>query len=173
MVEERECENHYRQIIGKYEKLKDFTEDSFDIIVCHNVLEFAPERPAIVKEFSRLLKTDGILSVVKNNGHGRIMRKAIIENNVNEAINLLEGGYIANTFGRVVLYDPEDLVKWSDNLRIKKILGLDVFYGLQPDSYIKNEQEWINKMFDIEMRVCNLEPYKNISLYNHVLLRKA
>ena len=30
----------------------------------------------------------------------------------------------------------------------------------------------MNKMFDIEMKVSNVEPYKSIALFHHVLLRK-
>ena len=101
--------------------------------MCHNVLEFASvgdERIEIVKEFSRLLKSGGILSIIKNNGSsaGRIMQKVVFLNDIEGAINLLEGGHIENVFGRVVLYNPEDLVKWGGNLKIEKILGAQMFY---------------------------------------------
>ena len=173
-IEERIRENNYTQIQGKLDKLKDFKDGSFDVIICHNVLEFASEndeRAEIVKEFSRLLKNDGILSIIKNNGPGRIMSKAIIENKIDDAMDLLEGGYMANVFGIVDLYSPEDLVKWGGNLRIEKVLSARTFYGLQRDD-VKHTIDWIDKMFDIEMKVADMEPYKSISLFHHVLLRK-
>lgn len=171
MVEERECENKYTQIIGKYEKLNDFVDDTFDVIVCHNVLEFVSERADIVKQFSRILKSGGVLSIVKNNNDGRIMSKAIA-NDIDGAVDLLEGGHISNTFGTVHVYNPEELTKWSCNLKIEKLLGLQTFLGLQSNKDKKNEPQWMDKVFDIEMRVSDLEPYKSISLFNHVLLRK-
>ena len=173
-IEERIRKNSYTQIQGKLEKLKDFTDGSFDVVVCHNVLEFASEndeRIEIVKEFSRLLKTGGILSVIKNNGAGRIMSKVVAENKIDDAIDLLEGGYISNVFGRVDLYEPEDLVKWGGNLKTEKILSARTFYGLQRDE-IKHESDWSAKMFDIEMKVADMEPFKSIALFHHVLLRK-
>jgi 2-polyprenyl-3-methyl-5-hydroxy-6-metoxy-1,4-benzoquinol methylase len=171
-IEERIRENNYTQIQGKSEKLKDFADGSFDVIICHNVLEFNPEeRPEIVREFSRLLKTGGILSIIKNNGPGRIMALVVDNNDIDKATNLLEGGYNANVFGRVVLYDPEDLVKWSDSLKIEKILSARTFSGLQRDE-IKHEPGWVDKMFEIEMKVSDLEPYKSIALFHHVLMRK-
>lgn len=171
MVEERECENNYIQIIGKFEKLKDFDDNTFDVIVCHNVLEFAAERAEIVKEFSRILKSGGVLSIVKNNNDGRIMSKAVA-NDIDGAIDLLEGGHISNTFGTVYVYNPEELTKWGPNLKIEKILALQTFYGLQSNGDKKLEPQWMDKMFALEMRVSDLEPYKSISLFNHVLLRK-
>ncbi|MBX4262863.1 methyltransferase domain-containing protein (plasmid) [Clostridium estertheticum] len=171
MVEERECENKYSQIIGKFEKLNDFDDNTFDVIICHNVLEFASERAEIVKEFSRILKSGGVLSIVKNNNDGRIMSKAIA-NDIDGAVDLLEGGHISNTFGKVFVYNPEELTKWGCNLKIEKILSLQTFFGLQRNENIKLEPQWMDKVFDIEMKVSDLEPYKSVSLFNHVLLRK-
>ena len=37
MIELRECKNHYTQIQGRFEKLKDFEDNFFDIVICHNV----------------------------------------------------------------------------------------------------------------------------------------
>ena len=92
MTEERERENNYTQLNGKIEKLKDFSDGYFDVVTCHNVLEFVPERAEYVKEFSRVLKSGGIMSIVKHNKTGRIMFRVIFENNIDEAIKLLDGG---------------------------------------------------------------------------------
>jgi hypothetical protein len=79
-------------------------------------LEFIPERAEIVKAFSRILKSDGILSIVKNNNAGRIMSKAIA-NYIDGAVDLLEGGHISNTFGDVHIYNPVELTEWGKSVR--------------------------------------------------------
>ncbi|MCL2772476.1 MAG: methyltransferase domain-containing protein [Oscillospiraceae bacterium] len=174
MAEERVRENNYTQFIGSIEKLKDFADGYFDVVICHNVLEYASERAEIVKEFSRILKTDGILSIVKHNKTGRIMHEVVFANNTDEALSILDGGErLPNAaFGRIDYYNPEDLVAWGDNLKIEKILGVRMFFALQQKNEIKYEPGWLEKMFEVEMRVCDLEPYKNIAYLNHVLLRK-
>ena len=173
MIEEREHENNYTQIHGKIEKLKDFDDGYFDVIVCHNVLEFADERAEIVKEFSRILKSGGILSIIKHNRVGIVMRRAVFDNDINEALLLLDGGdRTPNAFGKVNYYSPEDLVKWGNNIKIEKILGVQAFFGLQQNNEPKYETEWQDKMFALEMKVCDLEPYKSIAFLHHVLLRK-
>jgi len=174
MIQVREKDYHYTQLHGNLDIIKEMEDFSFDVIICHNVLEFAfkdDERVKIVKEFSRLLKSGGILSIIKNNGVGRIISKVVFDNNVDEAINLLDGGHIANVFGRVDLYDHNDLEKWGENLKIEKLLGVRTFYGLQQNDELQKEPGWIDKMFEIEMKTCDMEPYKSISLFHHVLLR--
>ncbi|MCL2665431.1 MAG: hypothetical protein FWE82_07455 [Defluviitaleaceae bacterium] len=99
------------------------------------------------------------------------MSKAVIENKIEEAVDLLEGGHMANVFGRVDLYEPEDLLKWDGSLKIEKILGVRTFYGLQRDD-VKQASDWADKMFALEMKVSDMEPYKSISLFHHVLLKK-
>jgi SAM-dependent methyltransferase len=152
--------------------LADFNDETFDAVIGHNVLEFAAGRAEIVKEFSRVLKRGEILSVVKNNGAGRVMSLAVRGNDVDGALDLLGGGHISNIFGQVDLYDPEELELWDGSLKIEKLLAVQTFYALQQNDELKHVPEWINKMFEIEMRVCDMEPYKSVSLFNHVLLRK-
>ena len=179
VLEEMRYENDYTKLVqDKIENLKDFDDGSFDVIVCHHILEYSPEneRIKIMKEFSRLLKSNGILSVLKNNGAGRIMFKVVCVNEIDYAENLLDGGYNTTPFGKVVLYNPEDLTEWGDNLKIEKILSIQTFYGLvqiyDMEGRMKHEPDWLNKMFDIEMKVADTEPYKSIALFHHVLLRK-
>ena len=43
MVENRQQENTYEQIVGGLSALSAFTDGSFDVILCHNVFEYAPK----------------------------------------------------------------------------------------------------------------------------------
>ena len=63
LLEHRICDNRYEQIIGSIDKLKGMEDSSFDVILCHNVLEYIENRDDLIAEFHRLLKNDGILSL--------------------------------------------------------------------------------------------------------------
>lgn len=65
MINGRVKDNNYFQIKGGLNALEKIEDNSFDIILCHNVLEYAKECLDILKEFARILKDGGILSVVK------------------------------------------------------------------------------------------------------------
>jgi SAM-dependent methyltransferase len=174
LAEMRICENSYEQIIGDIEKLRQQQDNSFDVVVCHNVLEYTNEQRDIFMELCRVLKPNGILSIVKQNRAGRIMQLTL-ENNVDEAISQLDGGTTnVIVFGQVNYYDIKDVKDWIGymNVNIEKVLGIRTFWSLQQNNGIKNDPTWQEKMLEIEMKVSNINDYINISFFNHVILKK-
>jgi SAM-dependent methyltransferase len=175
MAEIRIRENRYQQVIGGIEQLKQQQDSYFDVIVCHNVFEYAKDRKDIFRELCRVLKPNGIISIVKHNHTGRIMQKVVFENTVDEATALLDGGVAkVMNFGQVDYYDINDINDWigGADISIEKILGVRTFWALQQNNEIKYDPIWQEKMFEIEMKVSSISDYINISFYNHVLLRK-
>jgi len=175
MIEMRICENSYQQVIGNIEQLKQHEDNSFDVVMCHNVLEYAKERKDIFREFCRVLKPNGIISIVKHNHAGRIMQKAVFENNLEEAISLLNGGTAnAMNFGQVNYYNTNDIIAWIGDLHvnIEKVLGIRTFCALNPNNEIRYDPIWQKKMFELEMKVSGIDDYINIAFYNHILLKK-
>ena len=83
--------NGYQQIVGSTDELKNLPSECFDYIFCHNVLEYADDREKIVREFYRLVKPNGKLSIVKHNRNGRVMQMVVLLNNFDEANDLLDG----------------------------------------------------------------------------------
>ena len=81
MLQNRSTENDYTQIKGAIKELENFDDGSFDVILCHNVFEYADEREEIMKEFARILKKTGYLSISKHNRAGRVMQMVVLLNN--------------------------------------------------------------------------------------------
>lgn len=44
------------QICGDFKTFTEYGDETFDVILCHNILEYAIERAEIMKEFQRLLR---------------------------------------------------------------------------------------------------------------------
>ena len=78
MLVHRCCEHEYRQIIGGFEQLKKMPDQSYDMIICHNVMEYTDNRAELLREFKRVLKSDGMLSIVKHNKTGKNHAKSCI-----------------------------------------------------------------------------------------------
>ena len=53
----------YTQIVGDVNALASFKDETFDIIICHNVLEYIDDKETVVKALARVLKKDGIMSI--------------------------------------------------------------------------------------------------------------
>ncbi|WP_242831331.1 class I SAM-dependent methyltransferase [Desulfitobacterium dehalogenans] len=175
MVEMRICKNGYQQIVGDLEQLRQQQDASFDVVVCHNVLEYTKERNDIFKELYRVLKPNGVLSIVKHNHAGRIMQKVVFENNLDAAIMLLNGGKAeAAYFGEVNYYELNDIEEWMSGLdiNIERVLGIRAFFALHSNNEVRYDTNWQEKMFDLEMKVSDIRDFINISFFNHVLLKK-
>ena len=172
-VESRCKENQYEQIVGSTEELRKLKSESFDLIICHNVLEYALDRENILNEFSRLLKKDGILSLVKHNRPGRVMQMVVLLNDFESANNLLDGkDGTTSKFGAIHYYEDSDVEKWCSDFKITKTLGLRTFWDLQQNQEIQKESDWQKKMIEIEMRVSDLEEYKKIAFFHHLIIKK-
>lgn len=165
--------NGYRQIVGSTEELKKLPSNSFDYILCHNVLEYADDREIIIGEFYRLLKKNGKLSIVKHNRNGRIMQMVVLLNNFEEATNLLNGSNSqAQQFGTINYYDDSDILNWCSGLVLQQTFGSRTFWDLQQNQEIQKDKEWQKKMFDIEMRVSQNPDFQRIAFFHHLMFEK-
>lgn len=166
-------ENSYEQLVGSTDKLKEFPSESFDIIICHNVLEYALDREEILKEFSRLLKPQGVISLVKHNRPGRVMQMVVLLNEFDHAHSLLDGNDGASgQYGAIHYYEDLDIEKWCPDLKTVKTLGMRTFWDLQQNQEIHKDAAWQEKMLGIELRVADLEEYQQIAFFHHLTIRK-
>lgn len=166
-------EHPYTQTVGGAEALGQFAEGSFDVILCHNVLEYAEEREAILREFTRLLKAGGVLSVVKHNPAGKVLHKAVFEGKTEEALALLLGetAFSVN-FGEVKEYTVEELAAWcGEGFETEKTVGIRMFYGLQKNEW-KFEEGWEDRLFDLESAAGEHPVFRDVAFFHHVVLRR-
>jgi SAM-dependent methyltransferase len=132
------------------------------------------DREAIVKEFYRLLKPEGKLSVVKHNRSGRVMQMVVLLNNFENANKLLDGcDGNAEKYGEIHYYEDSDLIKWCSQFSILSIQGMRTFWDLQQNQEIQTNPQWQEKMLQIEERVANIKEYQNIAFFHHLILEKV
>lgn len=173
MLQNRFTENDYIQIKGDMSELKNFEDESFDVILCHNVFEYVCERERIIKEFSRILKKNGFLSILKHNKTGRVMQMVVLLNNFKHASELLAGedGH-AEQFGTINYYEDAEILEWSDKLELERIFGVRTFWGLQQNQEIQKDKIWQEEILEMELKVSELDEYKPIASFHHIILRK-
>ena len=165
--------NGYRQIIGSTDELKKIPRECFDYIFCHNVLEYADDREIIAREFYRLLKPSGKLSIVKHNRNGRVMQMIVLLNNFDEANNLLDGhNSNAQQFGTINYYDDKDIIEWYGGFNLQETYGLRTFWDLQQNQEIQKDEKWQKKMIEIEMKVSQNPDFQKIAFFHHLIFEK-
>lgn len=172
-VSMRWSDNQYAQIIGSTDELRKFSDETFDMIICHNVMEYAEDRADIFNEFARILKKDGRISVVKHNRAGRVMQMVVLLNDFEHAHSLLDGNDgMTSKFGAIRYYEDADIEKWCPKLVITKTLGMRTFWDMQQNQENHKDVEWQDEMIDIEMRVSDMNDYKAISFFHHLIIEK-
>ena len=163
----------YEQLIGDVSKLSEFEDHSFDLIICHNVLEYVDDKEQIINELYRLLKTGGTLSIVKHNRAGRVMQMAVLLDDMEKANDLLDGNdSVSGQFGAIRYYEDEQIAKWNKGLKLLDTFGIRTFWDLQQNQEKHATEEWQMRMMQLEMRVSKIEEYRKIAFFHHLLFTK-
>lgn len=166
--------NHrYEKILGSLEQVKKFESETFDIVLCHNVLEYIDEncRVKYLSELKRVLKRDGKISIIKHNQVGKIMQAVVFSNDVDQALDLLNGNEFKSvSFSQGTTYTIDELLEMS-KMKLENYQAIRTFYSLQMNE-VKTKDNWLEKMTEMELAVFDLYPYKDISFLQHVWLVK-
>lgn len=163
----------YDQIVGDVSALSQFADSSFDVIICHNVLEYIDNKEQVVNELSRMLKTGGTLSIVKHNRFGRVMQMAVLLDDIDKANDLLDGkGSTASKFGSIRYYEDDDISKWNNKLKLVDIYGIRTFWDLQQNQKQHDSEEWQLRMQQLEMKVAQIDEFRKIAFFHHLLFTK-
>lgn len=172
MVALRTQDYSYQQLVGSLDQLASLEDASFDVILCHNVLEYVENRKAVLKEFTRLLKPGGMLSIVKHNEVGRVLQTVVFENDTRKALALLAGQDLeTHSMGLAQAYNL-DAVFVDLGLEVQNYQGIRVFYGLQ-DNRFKGQEGWRESMLQMELAVCQEPPYRDMAFFQHYWLTRS
>lgn len=166
-------DNPYTLVGGGIDYLRDLDADSFDLVICHNILEYADDKEAILKHLVRVTKPGGILSVVKHNLYGRVMATAVMSDDPKSALSLLDQGAEKSMFGKRDVYSNEwitDLLK--DEMTLIDTYGIRTFFGLSSNNDIKYTDDWYQSMLELETKACSMDEYRKVAFFNHLIFAK-
>ena len=174
MYDLRVNKNDYKLVEGGIDYLQDIKDSTFDVVICHNVLEYTADKEIILKHLVRVLKTDGLLSIVKHNELGKVMAFAVLNDNPKEALEILsKENDESSIFGNRDVYSNEYLVNYLvEEMALKVSFGIRTFFGLSSNNEIKSTDEWYQSMLELETKASNIDEYKKIAFFNHLIFKK-
>ena len=153
--------------------LKTVPDDSVDVALCHNVLEYVENREEILKELARVVKPGGILSVIKHNLLGRVMGSAVLGDDPGAALDLLNNISEDSMFGNRSVYSNEFLIETlAQDMMLSDTYGIRAFFGLSSNNGIKSSDEWYLPMLELEIRASAMDDFKKIAFFNHLIFKK-
>jgi S-adenosylmethionine-dependent methyltransferase len=152
-----------------------FDAESFDMVVCHNLLEYAEHPSATVRDIARVLRKDAVLSVLVRNRAGEVLRAAIKSGDWKLATaNLAAETVVDSLFGEPLrVFAPaevHDLLARA-SLEVVAEHGVRVFFdylgleNLTDEAYLQ--------VFGLELTLGARPEFAAIARYLQVIARRS
>ncbi|MBC9130041.1 methyltransferase domain-containing protein [Frischella sp. Ac48] len=140
---------------------------SYDIVICHAVLEWVNNGKGLIYALKQLLKPSGFLSLMFYNLHGLLFRTVTLGNfgYVQMGLNKRKKKTLSPDYPR----NPDEVYQWLSefSLRILEKTGIRVFHDYMLDK--SKQQNRFNELLELEKKFCRQEPYLQLARYIHVI----
>jgi S-adenosylmethionine-dependent methyltransferase len=151
-----------------------FRTRSFDVILCHNFLEYCNDPGAVLCAAARALRdSSAILSVLVRNQAGEVFKAAIKAGDLAAAQNGLtaESGQEALYRGRVRLFTPDSLRSMLSEASLATIAvrGVRVLADYLPPRVSRSAD--YERIFELERKLACRPEYAAVARYTHCLAR--
>jgi S-adenosylmethionine-dependent methyltransferase len=150
--------------------------EPFDVVLCHNVIQYLPDVPPVLLTLAGLLRPGGLLSVVSLNRYSVPYKTAFFEGDLDKALSQLD----VRT-GRVYLFDAIATyytAQEAGDLLREAGLAVEADYGIRclGDYWGTNEQkldpEIYARLARLEAALAERHPYKLLARFFQVVARK-
>jgi S-adenosylmethionine-dependent methyltransferase len=153
-----------------------FTKETFDIVLCHHVLQYIEDKDLVLRALSYAVKPKGIISIICINRYSETYRLALQENNLLAAYRALESEVIISK----VFDTPMKAYSYEDiNIPLQNsgytIIGQ---YGIRciNDYISNNESKYDPKVYaeieKLEYAMSDKYPYYLIARSFHIIAQK-
>lgn len=151
-----------------------FEPESFDVIVCHNILEFVDDPCAVLRVATRVLReTSGIISILVRNRAGEVLKGALLNGDLAAAERNLDAEWGDESLygGKVRLFTPATLQRTvtDSSLRIMAERGVRVLSDYLPTKISRNDE--YGRIFDLERQLGKRSEFAALARYTHCLAR--
>lgn len=153
-----------------------FDAERFDLIVCHNVLEFVDEPAAVLRSATRILRDrSSLISVLVRSRAGEVMKAALVNGDLAGAERNLtaEWGDESLYGGRVRLFTAEDLnaMLGAASLKVTTERGVRVVSDYLPPE-ISREGEY-EQILQLERKLGMRPEFAAVARYTHCVAHRS
>lgn len=169
--------NGYMRFLNeRIEDLEECQVDEFDLIICHETIEYVDDVLKAFNVITRVLKPRGILSLVFLNRYGLILEKVLKEGNVQEAMDTFEMEEFSTRLhrGHGHLYSDGEIMSLLEPIgyNIDGQYGLIIFSEFIDCSLFEDGQCY-KGMLELEERAGEEPHLKSIGKFVHLICSRA
>jgi S-adenosylmethionine-dependent methyltransferase len=152
-----------------------FSGECFDVILCHNVLEYVDDPRAVLRSASQVMRDSSILSVLVRMRAGEVWKAAIQAGDLAGAARNLaaEWGCESLFGGKVRLFTPESLTAMlrQNSLAATATRGVRVISDYLPPA-VSFEAEY-ERILELERELGSRPEFAAVARYAQLLLRRG
>jgi len=153
-----------------------FHAEMFDVILCHNVLEYVDDPCAVLRSAAGTLRDpSSIISVLVRNQAGEVLKAAIQDGDLAAAERNLtaEWGNESLYGGRVRLFTAESLrdMLLESSLAVTAERGVRVLSDYLPPSVSRSDE--YNRILELERKLGKRPEFAAVARYTHCFARLA
>jgi len=153
-----------------------FEAESFDLVLCHNVLEFLEDPNALLRSTARVLRSSsGILSVLVRNQPGEVLKKALVDGDLTAAEKTLGADWGDESLygGKVRLFTAKILRTMLEHasFAVATERGVRAFSDYLPPNVSRTDQ--YERIFELERKLGELPEFAAVARYTHYIARRS
>jgi len=153
-----------------------FPGESFDVILCHNILEYVDDPCAVLRSAARALRDQSsIISVLVRNQAGEVLKAAIQDGDLAAAQHNLtaEWGHESLYGGRVRLFTEESLqaMLLETSLAVTAERGVRVMSDYLPPRVSRTDE--YRRILKLERKLGRRLEFAAVARYTHFLAHRA
>ncbi len=153
-----------------------FSGQSFDLILCHHLLEFVDDPGAVLRELAKLMTDSAaVLSLLVRMQAGEVLKAAIRAGDLSAAERNLtaEWGHESLYGGRVRLFTPDGVggMLMEASLIVTATRGIRVVVDYLPTAVSRTEAH--QQILELERKLGKRPEFAAVARYAHYLVRHA
>lgn len=154
-----------------------FPEPQFDVILCHNVVEYLGDLETSLEAICHPLKSSGLISVIVANRYSEPYRLVLQEGNPQAACASLDTTYIASQiFGSArKAYTPDELCRSLEETGCSVVgqYGIRCVNDYIADNEIKNDPVFFAELEKLERALSDRYPYCSLARFIHIIAQRG
>lgn len=171
----QDFENRCRLVHGTIESLTElFPTGTFDLVVCHHVLEYVSNPLQVLTGLSQVTAPSGELSLITLNPVSEVIRAIVFRHDALDACaKLTDLRYDAQWFGAASLYPLEQILDWGEQSgwKLVEFRGIRVLADYIPEAeYTEDKEKQVTRL---EEQVAEQEPYRRAGRYLQFCFKKT
>jgi hypothetical protein len=97
----------------------------------------------------------------------------VLLDDFDKAHDLLDGkDSAASKFGAIRYYEDAAVTDWAPSFKLVDCFGIRTFWDLQQKQEKHGLDEWQDKMVELELRVSQMEEFRAIAFFHHLVFEK-